>query len=70
MPAASAAPGVGPSNNVTAPGASVADIPLKITGTYVEPRVRPDTEALAKSQIRQKLQDVLKKNGLGGLFGK
>jgi AsmA protein len=54
----------------TAPGASVADIPLKITGTYVDPKVRPDTEALAKSQIRQKLQDVLKKNGLGGLFGK
>ncbi len=51
-----------------APGASVADIPLKITGTYVDPTVRPDVEALAKGQVKQKLQDVLKKNGLGGLF--
>lgn len=51
-----------------APGASVADIPLKITGTYVDPTVRPDVEALAKGQLKQKLQDVLKKNGLGGIF--
>jgi AsmA protein len=53
-----------------APGASVADIPLKITGTYADPTVRPDAEALAKGQIKQKLQDVLKKNGLEGLFDK
>jgi AsmA protein len=53
-----------------APGASVADIPLKITGTYVDPTIRPDVEALAKGQVKQKLQDVLKKNGLEGLFGK
>jgi len=53
-----------------APGASAADIPLKITGTYVDPTVRPDAEALAKGQLKQKLQDVLKKNGLEGLFGK
>jgi AsmA protein len=52
------------------PGASVADIPLKITGTYADPRVRPDTEALAKGELKQKLRDVLKKNGLEGLFGK
>ncbi len=51
-----------------APGASVADIPLKITGTYVDPTVRPDVEALVKGQVKQKLQDVLKKNGLGGIF--
>ncbi|HEY4444437.1 MAG TPA: AsmA family protein [Steroidobacteraceae bacterium] len=55
---------------LTAPGASVADIPLKITGTYVDPRVRPDTQALAKGELKQKLRDVLKKNGLEGLFGK
>ncbi len=30
------------------PGVSAADIPLKITGTYVDPTVRPDVEALAK----------------------
>ena len=53
-----------------APGASVADIPLKVTGTYVDPTIRPDVEALAKGQVKQKLQDVLKKNGLEGLFGK
>ena len=53
-----------------APGATVADIPLKITGTYLNPTVRPDVEALAKGQVKQKLQDVLQKNGLKGLFGK
>ncbi len=51
-----------------APGAVAADIPLKITGTYVDPTVRPDVGAFAKGQLKQKLQDVLKKNGLGGLF--
>jgi AsmA protein len=55
---------------LASPGASVADIPLKITGTYVDPRVRPDTEALAKGELKQRLRDVLKKNGLEGLFGK
>ena len=55
---------------LTSPGTSVADIPLKITGTYVDPKVRPDAEALAKGQIKEKLRDLLKKNGLEGLFGK
>jgi AsmA protein len=54
----------------TAPGVRVADIPLKITGTYVSPTVRPDAQALAKGELKQKLRDVLKKNGLEGLFGK
>jgi AsmA protein len=54
----------------TAPGATVADVPLKVTGTYVDPIVRPDVEALAKGELKQKLQDLLKKNGLQGLFGK
>jgi AsmA protein len=53
-----------------APGASVADIPVKVTGTYVDPTIRPDVEALAKGQLKDKLNDVLKKNGLEGLFGK
>ncbi len=52
------------------PGASAADIPVKVTGTYVDPTIRPDVQALAKGQVKQKLQDVLKKNGLDGLFGK
>jgi AsmA protein len=46
------------------------DIPLKVTGTYSNPTVRPDIEGLAKDQLKQKLQDVLKKNGLQGLFTK
>lgn len=49
---------------------ALADIPLKVTGTYVDPTVRPDVDALAKSELEGKLQDVLKKNGLQGLFGK
>jgi AsmA protein len=53
-----------------APGASVADIPVKVTGTYTDPTFRPDVEALAKGQLKDKLKDVLKKNGLEGLFGK
>jgi AsmA protein len=53
-----------------APGATVADVPLKVTGTYLNPIVRPDVEALAKGELKQKLQDLLKKNGLQGLFGK
>jgi AsmA protein len=53
-----------------APGATLADIPLKVTGTYVDPTVRPDAEAVAKGELKQKLQEVLKKNGLLGLFGK
>jgi AsmA protein len=46
------------------------DIPLKVTGTYADPTVRPDIEGLAKDQLKQKLQDILKKNGLQGLFTK
>jgi AsmA protein len=52
------------------PTTTMADIPLKITGTYVDPTVRPDVDELAKGEIKQKLQDVLKKNGLEGLFSK
>ena len=53
----------------TAPARST-DIPLKVTGSYTDPTVRPDIEAVAKDQLKQKLQDVLKKNGLQGLFSK
>ncbi|HWG70502.1 MAG TPA: AsmA family protein [Steroidobacteraceae bacterium] len=49
---------------------TVADIPMKITGTYVDPTVRPHVEALAKGQVKQKLQDLLQKKGLKGLFSK
>ena len=54
---------------LTAPGRDT-DIPLKISGSYLAPTVRPDIEGLAKDQLKQKLQDILKKNGLQGLFTK
>jgi AsmA protein len=54
---------------VTAPARNT-DIPLKVSGTYANPTVRPDIEGLAKGQLKQKLQDILKKNGLQGLFTK
>jgi AsmA protein len=54
---------------VSAP-ARITDIPLKVTGTYTDPTVRPDIEAVARDQLKRKLQDVLKKNGLQGLFSK
>lgn len=54
---------------LTAPGRDT-DIPLKISGSYLAPTVRPDIEGLAKDQLKQKLQDILKKNGLQGLFKK
>lgn len=45
-------------------GHSAVDIPLKVTGTYTAPAVKPDISALAKDQLKQKAQDLLKKNGL------
>jgi AsmA protein len=53
----------------TAPSRNT-DIPLEVTGTYADPAVRPNIEGLAKDQLKQKLQEVLKKNGLQGLFTK
>jgi AsmA protein len=54
---------------VTAPARNT-DIPLKVTGTYANPTLRPDIEGLAKDQLKRKLQDILQKNGLQGLFTK
>jgi AsmA protein len=44
-------------------------IPVKVGGTTSDPTIRPDIEALAKGQLKQKLQDVLH-DKLQGLFGK
>ncbi|MDB6084441.1 MAG: hypothetical protein JWN43_2322, partial [Gammaproteobacteria bacterium] len=44
-------------------------IPVTVTGPFADPTVRPDIQALAKGQLRQKLQDVLQ-DKLKGLFGK
>ncbi len=48
---------------------TAVDIPLKITGTYSDPTVKPDMTSLAKDAVKDKLKEVLKKNGLEGLFG-
>src|ERR1700753_1572107 len=56
--------------SVTTAPARTTEIPLKVTGTYASLSVKPDVEAVAKDQIKQKLQDVLKKNGLQELFSK
>jgi AsmA protein len=42
-------------------------IPVKVTGTLTSPTVRPDIEALAKGQLKQKAQDLIK-DKLKGLF--
>ena len=52
------------------PTTTLVDIPLKVTGTYADPAVKASIDEVAKSQLKQKLQDILKKNGLQGLFGK
>ncbi len=54
---------------LTAPARNT-DIPLRISGSYLAPTIRPDIEGLAKDQLKQKLRDVLKKNGLQELFKK
>ncbi len=43
---------------------TAVDIPLKITGTYTDPNVKPDLSGAAKDALKQKAQDILKKNGL------
>lgn len=36
-----------------ASGRLLADIPVTITGTMTDPKVRPDIEGLAKAQVQQ-----------------
>jgi AsmA protein len=43
---------------------TAVDIPLKVTGTYTDPNVKPDLSVAAKDALKQKAQDILKKNGL------
>jgi AsmA protein len=50
-------------------GGTPLQIPVKVTGPMSDPNVIPDIEALAKGQLKQKLEDVLK-DKLQGLFGK
>ncbi len=50
-------------------GNTPLQIPIKVTGSAADPTIRPDLEALAKGQLRQKVQDVLK-DKLKGLFNR
>ncbi len=50
-------------------GTTPIQVPVTVTGTFANPAVRPDVEALAKGQLKQKLKDVLQ-DKLKGLFGK
>ncbi|MDE2349355.1 MAG: AsmA family protein [Gammaproteobacteria bacterium] len=58
-----------------ATGPALADVPVSITGTLTDPKVRPDVAGMAKSRLRQELgkhKDELKKkleDKLKGLFG-
>jgi AsmA protein len=65
-----------PTAGAAAPGKTLADIPLNITGTLTSPTVRPDVEQLAKARLQQELDkhkdELQQKLGdkLKGLFGK
>jgi AsmA protein len=48
---------------------TLAGIPVEISGTMNDPKVRPDLAGLLKSSVKQKLEDTLK-NKLQGLFNK
>lgn len=51
---------------------TLAAIPVTISGTADNPKVRPDMQGLVKSQLKQKAQDLIKgklNDQLKGLFG-
>jgi AsmA protein len=50
-------------------GTTPLPIPVKVGGSFASPTVRADVETLAKGQLKQKVQSVLK-DKLKGLFGK
>lgn len=62
-----------------ASGATLAQVPLDVTGTVASPQVRPDLQQLAKTQVQRQLQQQLQQHGgqvqkqvqsvLKGLFG-
>lgn len=45
------------------------EVPLKITGSFQDPQVRPDIAALAKSELKDHVKEVLREK-LKGLFGR
>ena len=48
---------------------TLAGIPVEVSGTMSDPKVRPDLAGLLKSNVKQKLEDTLR-NKLQGLFNK
>jgi hypothetical protein len=50
-------------------GNTPIQIPVKVMGSLAEPTVRPNIEALAKGQLKQKLQNTVQ-DKLKELFGK
>ncbi|HUY83194.1 MAG TPA: AsmA family protein [Steroidobacteraceae bacterium] len=50
--------------SASARAATLADVPMTVTGTLTAPQVRPDIAGLAKASLRQVLEDKLK-----SLFG-
>ncbi len=50
-------------------GVSALKVPLRVTGPFGDPTIRPDVAALAKGQLGEQLRDALKTK-LGGLFGR
>ena len=48
---------------------TLADIPVEISGTMSDPKVRPDLQGILKSKLKQKLQDTLK-NKLQGILNR
>jgi AsmA protein len=47
---------------------TLGGIPVEITGSASDPKVRPDLQGLVRSQLKQKLQDTVQ-DKLKGLFG-
>jgi AsmA protein len=50
-----------------------ASIPVKITGTFADPKVRPDLAGMAKERVKQEVEEKVKekvKDKLKGLFGR
>jgi AsmA protein len=43
----------------TQPELTLADIPVEISGTMADPKVRPDLQGILKSKLKQQLQDTL-----------
>jgi len=50
-------------------GTTPIQIPIKVTGSASAPVIRPDLEALAKGQLKQKVQDVVQ-DKLKGFFNR